>query len=151
MAILISARKQRLCCTQRRLQKMGKHCRQLHRYFPLAQSELLDNKIATTHWGYADKFKTMYPTVNLQPRKWLLKMIRCFCRRRHGVDGIYLVDRTLLWSSDCSDTAKSHVLDVSEQAKLFMPAVVSDVHSTRTLKRYSLFWKGITNKCTLSD
>jgi transcriptional regulator GlxA family with amidase domain len=33
--------------------------------FFLAQTGLLDGKPATTHWGYANEFKTMFPQINL--------------------------------------------------------------------------------------
>lgn len=34
--------------------------------FLLAETGLLDGKLATTHWAYAEKFKKRYPTVNLK-------------------------------------------------------------------------------------
>ncbi|MCP3941413.1 MAG: hypothetical protein GY710_08025 [Desulfobacteraceae bacterium] len=37
--------------------------------FFLAATGLLDGKTATTHWGFADVFKSMYPGIHLLPRK----------------------------------------------------------------------------------
>ena len=37
--------------------------------FLLAQTGLLDNKSATTHWGYVSRFRKEYPTVKLKPEK----------------------------------------------------------------------------------
>ena len=37
--------------------------------FLLAQTGLLDNKSATTHWGYVNRFRKEYPEVNLKPDK----------------------------------------------------------------------------------
>jgi transcriptional regulator GlxA family with amidase domain len=35
--------------------------------FMLASTGLLDGKSCSTHWNYANKFRTLYPNVNLQP------------------------------------------------------------------------------------
>ena len=37
--------------------------------FLLAQTGLLDNKNATTHWGYVNRFKKQFPRVNVKPDK----------------------------------------------------------------------------------
>ena len=39
--------------------------------FFLAEAGLLDNKIATTHWGYANKFKADFPLVDLQENQFV--------------------------------------------------------------------------------
>jgi len=39
--------------------------------FFLAAAGLLDNKVATTHWGYASKFKADFPLVNLQENQFV--------------------------------------------------------------------------------
>ena len=39
--------------------------------FFLAKAGLLDNKTATTHWGYAGKFKTDFPLVDLQENQFV--------------------------------------------------------------------------------
>ena len=39
--------------------------------FFLAQTGLLDGKVATTHWGYAKKFKADFPLVNLQENQFV--------------------------------------------------------------------------------
>jgi len=39
--------------------------------FFLAKAGLLDHKIATTHWGYANKFKTDFPLVDLQENQFV--------------------------------------------------------------------------------
>ena len=47
--------------------------------FFLAEAGLLDNKIATTHWGYANKFKTDYPLVELQENQFVTQSGNIFC------------------------------------------------------------------------
>ena len=39
--------------------------------FFLAEAGLLDHKVATTHWGYANKFKTDFPLVDLQENQFV--------------------------------------------------------------------------------
>ena len=39
--------------------------------FFLAKAGLLDGKVATTHWGYADKFKADFPLVDLQENQFV--------------------------------------------------------------------------------
>ena len=47
--------------------------------FFLAAAGLLDGKAATTHWGYADKFKQDYPLVNLQENQFVTQSGNIFC------------------------------------------------------------------------
>ena len=47
--------------------------------FFLAEAGLLDNKIATTHWGYASKFKADFPLVDLQENQFVTQSGNIFC------------------------------------------------------------------------
>ncbi len=47
--------------------------------FLLAAAGLLDGKIATTHWGYASKFKADYPLVDLQENQFVTQSGNIFC------------------------------------------------------------------------
>ena len=47
--------------------------------FLLANAGLLDNKEATTHWGYAQKFTRDFPKVNLAPSKLITQHDNIFC------------------------------------------------------------------------
>ena len=47
--------------------------------FFLAEAGLLDGKTATTHWGYADKFKSDYPLVDLQDNQFVTQSGNIFC------------------------------------------------------------------------
>ena len=44
--------------------------------FFLAEAGLLDNKTATTHWGYANKFKADFPLVDLQENQFVTQSKR---------------------------------------------------------------------------
>ena len=83
--------------------------------FLLAETGILNDKVATTHWGYADKFKARYPMVNVQPDKMVTEDNSVFC----ASGGMAWIDLALLLierycgNGIASDTAKSHVLDLS--------------------------------------
>ncbi|MGM8885587.1 GlxA family transcriptional regulator [Psychrobacter sp. 1U2] len=47
--------------------------------FFLAEAGLLNGKTATTHWGYADKFKSDYPLVDLQDNQFVTQSGNIFC------------------------------------------------------------------------
>nr|WP_317199819.1 helix-turn-helix domain-containing protein [uncultured Psychrobacter sp.] len=47
--------------------------------FFLAAAGLLDGKTATTHWGYASKFKSEYPRVDLQENQFVTQSGNIFC------------------------------------------------------------------------
>ena len=100
----------------RRLQKLGAdiagNCTGT---FLLAESGLLNGKVATTHWGYADKFRKSYPQVNLQSDKMVTEQDAIFC----AGGGMAWIDLSILLIERycghqvASDIAKSHVLDFS--------------------------------------
>jgi len=47
--------------------------------FTLASTGLLDGRTATTHWGLANKFRKLFPAVNLQVDKMVTDEGRLFC------------------------------------------------------------------------
>ena len=47
--------------------------------FLLAKARLLNGKVATTHWGYAQKFKRDYPHVDLQENQFVTQADNIFC------------------------------------------------------------------------
>ncbi len=64
--------------------------------FFLAETGLLNGKTATTHWGYVDLFKQMYPRVNLKPERLITDEGDLFCAGAFGagVDlPVYLVEK----------------------------------------------------------
>jgi transcriptional regulator GlxA family with amidase domain len=83
--------------------------------FLLAESGLLDNKVATTPWGYADKFRSHYPSVNLQSEKMVTEQDAIFCAGggMAWIDLAILLIERYCGHQVASDTAKSHVLDFS--------------------------------------
>lgn len=47
--------------------------------FLLAETGLLDGKLATTHWGYVDQFRDRYPQVRLKPEQLITDEIDLLC------------------------------------------------------------------------
>ena len=47
--------------------------------FLLAKAGLLEGRVATTHWGYASKFKSDYPEVDLQENQFVTQSDNIFC------------------------------------------------------------------------
>ena len=100
----------------KRLQKMGADiAANCTGTFILAETGLLANNVATTHWGYADKFKARYSDVDLQSDKMVTQADSIYC----AGGGMAWIDLSILLIERfcghqvASDTAKSHVLDVS--------------------------------------
>ena len=64
--------------------------------FLLAETGLLDGKTATTHWGFVDDFKKMYPKVHLKPERIITDEGDLFCAGAlaAGMDlSVYLVEK----------------------------------------------------------
>ncbi|MBT0586394.1 GlxA family transcriptional regulator [Alteromonas oceanisediminis] len=83
--------------------------------FILANSGLLDHKLATTHWGYAERFGQQFPQVNLQPNQLITEDERIFCAGG-GMAWYDLVLRLIeryCGHHVASETAKSHVIDAA--------------------------------------
>jgi len=47
--------------------------------FILAETGLLDGKVATTHWGYAKQFRQRYPKIDLKPERLITDEGTLFC------------------------------------------------------------------------
>lgn len=64
--------------------------------FFLAETGLLDGKTATTHWGFVDLFRRMYPRVRLKPERLITDEGDLYCAGAlaAGIDlAIYLVEK----------------------------------------------------------
>lgn len=83
--------------------------------FFLAEAGLLDNKEATTHWGYAELFKQRYPKVNLRAEQLITHNDSIYC----SGGGMAWFDLTLLLIERycghdiATTTAKAHVIDLA--------------------------------------
>ncbi len=64
--------------------------------FFLAATGLLDRKTATTHWGFVDQFRQMFPLVRLKPERLITDEGTLYCAGAlgAGIDlAIYLVEK----------------------------------------------------------
>ena len=64
--------------------------------FVLAETGLLDGKSATTHWAFADQFRTRYPQIRLKPERLVTDEGDLFCSGGYnaGIDlCLYLVEK----------------------------------------------------------
>jgi len=72
--------------------------------FFLAQTGLLKNRSATTHWLYFDQFESMFPDVQLCRQRFITASDRLYCSSglSSAMDlGIYLVEQ--LWGSEIAN------------------------------------------------
>ncbi|VFQ45577.1 GlxA family transcriptional regulator [Desulfoluna butyratoxydans] len=87
--------------------------------FLLAETGLLNGKTATTHWAAADRFRALFPSVDLQPEKILTHEGRLFCSAglSAGVDlSLYLVER-YCGTDVARKTAKAFVCDTGRTSQ----------------------------------
>ncbi len=81
--------------------------------FLLAEAGLLDGKKATTHWGYAEKFKHDYPLVDLAETQLVTQSDNIFCAAGGSAFydlGLLLIER-YCGRDIASQTAKTQVID----------------------------------------
>jgi transcriptional regulator GlxA family with amidase domain len=88
--------------------------------FLLAETGLLNQKTATTHWGYINEFKRMYPEVSLQPEKMITDEGDLFCSGGANAGGdlsLYLLG---IYSGKnvAFQTARSLIMDVDRKSQL---------------------------------
>lgn len=87
--------------------------------FLLAETGLLDNKLATTHWGFVDEFRERYPSVDLQPEQLITADGSLFCSGggMAWLDmALFLIERYCGYDIAMA-SAKSNVFDVSKTSR----------------------------------
>jgi transcriptional regulator GlxA family with amidase domain len=82
--------------------------------FLLAKAGLLDNRIATTHWGYASLFAKMFPAVDLRVNQLITQSDNVYCAGGgvafHNLC-LMLIER-YCGRETANQVAKAHVIDV---------------------------------------
>jgi transcriptional regulator GlxA family with amidase domain len=81
--------------------------------FLIANAGLLDDKEATTHWGYADKFKQAFPKVKLAESKLITQQDNIFCAAGGSAFfdlGLLLIER-YCGRDIAGQVAKTQVID----------------------------------------
>lgn len=93
--------------------------------FILAETGLLDNKVATVYWRMIDEFKSRYPSVILQPEKNITSADNLYCAAgiASGLElGNYLMEKT--WGVEVAAKVSRHFLmDMPESPVEFQLAL----------------------------
>lgn len=88
--------------------------------FLLAQAGILDNKIATTHWGFENEFRQRFPQVNLQPEQLITRDDNIYCAGG-GITwfdlGLHIIERNINFET-AIQTAKAFVIDYRRDSQL---------------------------------
>lgn len=93
--------------------------------FILAEAGILDNKLATTHWGFTELFRHRYPKVNLQPAQLITADENVYCSGggMAWLDlAIFLIER-YCGPELALQTAKSFVFDFGRQDQSVYSAI----------------------------
>lgn len=100
--------------------------------FLLAQTHLLDQRIATTTWWLERQFRELYPLVDLQMRPILTEADRLICA---GASASYLLQAIRVIESFSgrlisTRTAKTMLIDVSQNTQTpYLPLLVEKEHA----------------------
>jgi len=106
--------------------------------FILAQTGLLDGRIATTTWWLERQFRTRFPQVDLQLRPVLTEVDRLLCA---GASASYLLQAIRVVERFCgsaiaSQCAKSMLIDVSQTSQTpYLPLLADITHTDAVVHR----------------
>ena len=119
--------------------------------FFLAKAGLLDNRIATTHWGYASKFKADFPLVDLQEDQFVThsrsksdsqsgKYILCGRWKLHFYDlGLLLIER-YCGREISTQVAKTQIIDSKRgNQNSYTNVTLHKPHSDQLIKQVQEF------------
>jgi transcriptional regulator GlxA family with amidase domain len=106
--------------------------------FMLAQSGLLDGRMATTTWWLNQQFRSLYPKVNLDFRSALTEVDRLMCA---GATATYLLQtirfvEKFMGPTIASQCAKSMLIDVSHTGRIpYLPLLTETNHTDSVVER----------------
>lgn len=114
---------------------MGTHC---SGGFILAQSGLLDGRVATTTWWLDRQFRSRYPKVDLQFRSALTEADRLLCASAmatHLLQAIRFVD-LFMGRAIAAQAAKSMMIDTSETGQIpYLPILTETRYNDFVVER----------------
>ena len=114
---------------------IGTHCSGC---FTLAQSGLLDGRVATTTWWLDRQFRSRYPKVDLQFRSALTEVDRLLCASAmatHLLQAIRFVD-LFMGRAIAAQAAKSLMIDTSETGQIpYLPILTETRHNDFVVER----------------
>ncbi len=106
--------------------------------FPLAQSGLLDGRVATSTWWLNRPFRARYPKVDLQFRSVLTEADRILCA---GATATYLLQTIriiehFLGSGVAAQCARTMLIDVSQTGRIpYLPLLAETQHGDALVSR----------------
>jgi len=103
--------------------------------FFLAEAGILDNKLATTHWGFVDLFKKRYPQVKLKPEQLIThdENILCDGAGMAWFDlGLYIIE-LFCDHETAMGTAKAFVIDSGNTQLSYSPLISKKYHSDKAV------------------
>lgn len=110
--------------------------------FFLAEAGLLNNKTATTHWGYAQKFKQDYPQVNLQDNQFVTQSGNIFCAAGGSAFyelGLLLIER-YCGREISTQVAKTQIIDSKRgNQQSYTNVTLHKPHSDQLVTRVQAF------------
>ena len=113
--------------------------------FMLAQTGLLDGRIATTTWWLERQFRAKYPSVDLQLRSVLTESDRLICA---GASASYLLQTIRVIERFCgpeisSQCAKDMLIDLSQTSQVpYLPLLAQRAHSDSLVHRAQHWMQG---------
>ncbi|MDM0022533.1 GlxA family transcriptional regulator [Variovorax saccharolyticus] len=123
--------------------------------FILAQTGLLNDRIATTTWWLERQFRLRFPRVDLQMRPVLTEVERLLCA---GASASYLLQAIRVVERFCgpaiaSQCAKSMLIDVSQTSQTPYLPLLADVAHTDALVHRAQHWlqKNMSGPTRISD
>lgn len=106
--------------------------------FLLGQAGILDNKMATTHWGFEREFRQRFPKVNLQAQQLITRDENIYCAGG-GITwfdlGLHIIERNVNFET-AIQTAKAFVIDYRRDNQLSYSLLrLSNAHQDELIKR----------------
>ncbi len=123
--------------------------------FLLAEAGLLDDKIATTHWGFAGEFKKRYPHIQLKPERVITDTGTLLCSGACSsyIDlSMYLIERYCgrQVAVECSKTML-HDFGRSSQAPYTVFQFQKDHNDSRIITTQKWIEKNYANNCNINS
>ena len=106
--------------------------------FLLGQAGILDNKIATTHWGFEREFRQRFPKVDLQAQQLITRDENIYCAGG-GITwfdlGLHIIERNVNFET-AIQTAKAFVIDYRRDNQLSYSLLrLSNAHQDEVVKK----------------
>ena len=105
--------------------------------FLLAETGLLNEKSATTHWGYVERFRNRYPQIKLTPEKMLTNEVDLFCASggTAWLDLSHFLVEKYCGHEVTVQTSKALVFDRERQSQAPYTALIGQTHQDEEIRK----------------